>query len=193
MPARIAPVEPPYSPGVEAALKKWMPPGVAVEPLKLFRVLVRHEVLSERMRGLGAALLGRSRLPIRFRELLILRTCARCRAEYEWGVHAAAFAAAAGLDEATVRATAGAPSGAPDLPDGDDALAIRVADELHDRATLSDPRWSRLSARFGESEVLEVIAVAGFYHLISFMVNAAGVELEPWAARFPDSPARGVR
>src|SRR6516162_2696362 len=105
MTARIAPLSPPYAPEVQAALNKWMPPGETVEPLKLFRTIARHQLLSERMRPLGGALLGRSSLQPRTRELLILRTCARCGAEYEWGVHVAAFAAAVGLDEQAVSAT----------------------------------------------------------------------------------------
>ena len=30
---RIAPLEPPYEPAIEALLKQWMPPGSAIEPL----------------------------------------------------------------------------------------------------------------------------------------------------------------
>src|SRR5438552_8948232 len=91
---RIAPLEPPYAPEALEALTKWMPPGSGAEPLKLFRTLTRHPTLSARMRPLGAALLGRGTIPLRARELLILRTCARCGAEYEWGVHVTAFAGA---------------------------------------------------------------------------------------------------
>src|SRR5205823_11687948 len=39
---RIAPLEPPYPPDIEAALAKWMPPGSPMEPLRLFRTLVVH-------------------------------------------------------------------------------------------------------------------------------------------------------
>src|SRR5690349_16289700 len=91
---RISPIEPPYAPDVAASLAKWMPPGSALEPLALFRTIAHHPTLSERMRGLGAAFLGRGTIGLRARELLILRTTARCGAEYEWGVHVSAFAAA---------------------------------------------------------------------------------------------------
>jgi len=78
MPApRIAPVVPPYEPDTAALLAKWMPPGVEVEPLRLFRTLVVHDELASRMRPLGAGILGHPRLDPRDRELLILRTCAR--------------------------------------------------------------------------------------------------------------------
>ena len=88
---RIAPLEPPYEPDTAALLAKWMPPGNDVEPLRLFRTLAVHDELASRMRPLGAGILGHPRPEPRERELLILRTCARAGAEYEWGVHAIAF------------------------------------------------------------------------------------------------------
>jgi len=185
MKPRIAPLDPPYAPDVSAALVKWMPPSSGVEPLGLFRTLVKHSVLSDRMRPLGSALLGRGLLAARVRELLILRTCARCGAEYEWGVHATAFSATAGLDPENVGASARrSPGQLVDKADPD-SLVMRLADELHDTATVSDALWAELAARWSEAELLEMIAVVGFYHLVSFTVNAARVEREPWAAAFP--------
>ena len=82
---RIAPLEPPYAPEMEGALRKWMPPGSDVEPLKLFRTLNVHEQLASRMRPLGAGILGHGLVEPREREIVIHRTCARAGAEYEWG------------------------------------------------------------------------------------------------------------
>src|ERR1700719_1020134 len=91
---RIAPLTPPYTPDAQALLDKWMPPGSAVEPLRLFRTLAVHEPLASRMRPLGAGILAHGQVPARDREIVISRTCARTGAEYEWGVHAVAFGAA---------------------------------------------------------------------------------------------------
>jgi len=55
---RIAPLEPPYEPAIEAMLAKWMPPASAVEPLALFRTLAVHDGLFSRMRPLGAGILA---------------------------------------------------------------------------------------------------------------------------------------
>ena len=180
---RIAPLEPPYSDELAAQLAKWMPPGAAIAPLALFRTLAHHDLLFQRMRPLGAGLLGKGALPARVRELMILRTCARCGCAYEWGVHAAAFGAAVGLDRATIDATW--------LParaiDPDDALIVRAADELHDRGTIEDATWHSLAARFDRTQLLELCALAGFYHLIAFVANGARVPLEPWATATPAS------
>jgi 4-carboxymuconolactone decarboxylase len=184
---RIAPLEPPYSEEVAAMLAKWMPPGAAIDPLRLFRTLSLHATLSDRMRPLGAAILGRGTIGARARELLILRTCARCGAEYEWGVHVTAFAASAGLDDERVRATVARAPG--DLGDAPDDLLLRFADELHDTSTISDGLWAAMKGQWSDAQLLEMIAIAGFYHLISYTVNAARIEREPWAARFPETLA----
>src|SRR5919197_3653074 len=110
---RIAPLEPPYEPEIEAALRKWMPPGSETEPLKLFRTLNVHEELASRMRPLGAGILGHGRVDPREREIVIQRTCARAGAEYEWGVHVPAFGKLLGLSDGQIAATV---HGGPDDP-----------------------------------------------------------------------------
>jgi alkylhydroperoxidase family enzyme len=133
------------------------------------------------MRGLGAAFLGKGTLPIRVRELVILRTCARCGCAYEWGVHAAAFGAIAGLDERAIAATWADPP-------GEDAV-LRAVVELHDAGTVGDATWAELAARFDEPQLLELLALAGFYHLISFVANGARLSPEPFSAGAPSARA----
>jgi 4-carboxymuconolactone decarboxylase len=181
---RIAPLDPPYDPGIEAMLLKWMPPDSGVEPLKLFRTLLVHGSLMSRMRPLGAGILGHGLLDPRVRELMILRTCARCGAEYEWGVHASFFASGAGLSDDELSATAMGGAEDPVWSEADRAV-IRLADELHDRAGVSDDVYAALTRHFSSPEILELTVTAGWYHTISFVINAARVQPEPWAARFP--------
>jgi 4-carboxymuconolactone decarboxylase len=182
---RIAPLSPPYEPEIAAALEKWMPPGSALEPLTLFRTLCHNPELSSRMRPLGAGLLGsHSSLDPREREILIDRTCARCGSEYEWGVYVAAFGAACGLSRLQLEDTASG-SVAQELWSGREHLLIKLVDELHETATLSDEVWEQLAAGWSVAQILEVLIIVGWYHLISFVANAARVEQEPWAARFP--------
>jgi 4-carboxymuconolactone decarboxylase len=181
---RIAPLQPPYAPDIDAALRKWMPPGADVEPLKLFRTLNVHEELASRMRPLGAGILGRGRVPAREREIVIHRTCARAGAEYEWGVHALAYGRPLGLSDAQLAATVHGDAGDAAWS-ADDALLIGLSDELYDTATVSDELWAKLARRYAEDQLLELLVTAGWYRLISYVINAAGVEHEPWAARFP--------
>ncbi|HEX5479561.1 MAG TPA: carboxymuconolactone decarboxylase family protein [Dehalococcoidia bacterium] len=174
----------PYSEEVAAGLAKWMPPGAAVEPLLLFRTILVNTALSDAMRQLGSHILGRRySLSLRERELLIDRTCARCGAEYEWGVHASAFGAAAGLTPAELDATLDRVE-AHAWPRRD-ALLIRTVDALHDVGRIPDELWQELAAEWSPPQLLDIVATVGYYHLISFLCNAAELPLESWAARFP--------
>lgn len=181
---RIAPLDPPYTPETAALLAKWMPPGGDVEPLALFRTLAVHDQLASRMRPLGAGILGHGRLDPRDREIVIHRTCARAGAEYEWGVHALAFAKPLGITDEQLAATV---NGSADDPawSQDDALLVAAADQLHDTSDISEDLWQKLAARFSDDQLLELVIVAGWYRLLSYVINATRVEREPWAPRFP--------
>jgi 4-carboxymuconolactone decarboxylase len=181
---RIRPLEPPYEPDIGAMLQKWMPPGSALEPLILFRTLGVHDELAARMRPLGAGILGHGRIDPREREIVIHRTCARAGAEYEWGVHVMAFGKPLGLTDEQIASTArgNAEDSAWSEPD---RQLVRLADELHDTCSVSDALWAELSQRYRDDQLLELVITAGWYRLIAGVINAVGIELEPWAARFP--------
>jgi len=179
MSARIAPVESPYSPPVAEALERIMPKGV--EPLTLFRTLAVNERVF--LRVMAGGLLDRGSISLRERELVIDRTCARCGSEYEWGVHIAFFAERAKLTPAEVEATRGPdPEATPFLPR--ERLLLRLVDQLHDTAQVTDDLWQALRTEFTDAQLVELVALTGFYHLIAFATNAFRLPPEPYAARF---------
>jgi len=182
---RIAPLEEPYSDQTAAMLAKWMPPGSGVEPLRLFRTLAVHEQLASRMRPLGAGILGSSaRVDPRLREVMIARTCALTGAQYEWGVHAVAFARPFGISDEQLFASVHGHAGE-DCWDAEQACVVALADELHHTSAVSDALWERLRASFDEQQILELIVTAGYYHAISYVCNALRVADEEWAEPFP--------
>ena len=179
---RILPLDPPYQPEISETLDKMM--GGKGEPLKLFRTLARHPRLMKRFSTLGGGILARGLVAPEDREIVIHRTCARCGCEYEWGVHVAIFGRPLGLSTAQIAATV---RGGPDDPcwSPRQALLIRLSDELHDTATLSSELWTALAGHWDEARMIELILTAGFYHLVSFITNATGVEKEGFAPGFP--------
>lgn len=186
---RIAPLEPPHPPETEAHLAALMPKGWTGPALRLFRLWARHLPMAEALRGMGRYVYGGT-LAARDRELLILRTCARCNAEYEWGVHAVFFPARVGLDAAAVAATR---TGAPDDPRfaPRDRLLIAAADALHETSSIPDDLWQALAGEWSETQLLEMLLLCGFYHLVSFTTNATKLAPEAFGARFPVEEARG--
>jgi alkylhydroperoxidase family enzyme len=179
---RIPPLDPPYPPDMQADFDKLMR---GAPPLLLFRTVGRNPRVLQRM--MAGGLLDRGSIPLRSRELAILRTCARCDAEYEWGVHIATFGAKAGWTPEQVHSSVH--GGADDACWGaEDRLVIRLADQLHDTNRVDDSLWAELAAHFAPDQLVELIMLAGLYHAVSYMVNATGVEHEAFAAKFPPDP-----
>jgi alkylhydroperoxidase family enzyme len=122
---------------------------------------------------------------MRQRELVIVRVTARCRCEYEWGVHITFFGDRVGLTDDQKRSiTHGVPSD-PCWPRDESAL-LRAVDELHDHADIGDTTWSELAQTLTEQQSLDVLMLAGWYHAISYAANAARIDLEDGVARFAD-------
>ena len=182
---RVTPLEPPYPEPVQAALDRIMPPGVP--PLGLFRTLARNERVFLRL--MAGGLLDRGSISLRDREIVIDRTCARCGSEYEWGVHVAFFAERVGLTPEQVTATATGDASAFPEPE---RLLLRLVDALHDEARVDDELWAALRAHWSEEQLIELVALTGFYHLIAFATNALRIPLEPYGARLP-RPGDGTR
>lgn len=172
---RLAPIEKPYSQEAEAALRL-MPADIA-----LFRTVAHNPRVLTRWAGGG--LLDRGSISLRQRELVILRTTAMLGAEYEWGVHVAYFAEKAKFTPAEIAATVHGQ--AADWPQEDEALLVKIVGALIHSATIDNALWTQASAHFNSAQMIEIIALVGFYHLVSFTVNATSVEREPDAPKFP--------
>jgi alkylhydroperoxidase family enzyme len=158
-----------------------MPPGLP--PIRLFRTLAHNPRVLRKVRL--SNLLDRGSLERRDRELVVLRTTARCGCAYEWGVHVAFFAERVGLGPEAVRATAHGRADDPAFGPRERAL-VAMVDELHETARLSDPAYAALAAHFAPAQIVELLVLAGFYHAIAFVANGLGVEPEAFAPGFPE-------
>jgi alkylhydroperoxidase family enzyme len=177
---RIEPASPPYPETVQARLDALIPPGM--QPIWLFRVLARDERLFAR--SVGAGLLDRGHVPLRDREIVILRVCANNHSQYEWGVHVSIFAAKAKLTEQQVQATL-CPESEAECWSARDRLLLRLCDALHVGTTVDAALWSELAAEFTPEGLLELLLLNGFYRTISILTNTLEMPLEDFAARFP--------
>ena len=184
----ISPAMPPYEPDTAAMLKRWMPPGVSLEPLLLFRILARNPAMMNAMLPLGAYFLGPSGpLPLRLRETLILRTCAQCGCDYEWGVHVAGFADAAGLSKSDLHHLAH--SGA-DMScwSGQESTLIRAVDVLCASVNLPQAIAVDLGKYWDEATILAIVIMIGWYRIIATVANSSCDTPEAWATAFPPKP-----
>ncbi len=180
MVARLEPLDPPYDADLARTFQRLMG-GADIPPLALFRTVAHNRHLLDKLRSTGSYLLNFGTLDPRERELVILRTCARCGSEYEWGVHAALFAESVGLTTQQLEATVTNAAGWSDR----EAVIVRLVDELHDGSRISDDLWTKLAARWSPEQLVELVAVVGQYHAISYFTSAFAIELEDFAPRFP--------
>jgi alkylhydroperoxidase family enzyme len=177
--SRIAPLEPPYAAEIQQQFDRIMR---GAPPLILFRAMAGHARAWQKF--VGGSLLDRGPLALRQREIVIDRTCALNKCEYEWGVHVNAFAKAARLTEEEIRATVLGEAVTACWSPAEQAM-IAVVDALHARSTLSDTEFAELSAHYDVDQILEIIQLCGYYRTVSYLANGLALPLETTAARFP--------
>ncbi|WP_322015557.1 carboxymuconolactone decarboxylase family protein [Paraburkholderia sp. J12] len=179
MSQRIASAAPPFAPEIATQIERIMK---GRPPLRLFTTLARDARLFGKF--FAAGLLDKGHLDIRQREIVIDRTTALCRSEYEWGVHIAVFARAAELTDEQIRSLA--QGFAHDACwKHEERLLIRLCDALHLNCDIEDSLWDELHAAFSEEALLELLMLAGFYRTVSYLTNALRLPHEEHAARFP--------
>ncbi|MCP3463743.1 carboxymuconolactone decarboxylase family protein [Bradyrhizobium sp. CCGUVB23] len=177
--SRIAPLDPPYPPEIDEQFNRIMR---GAPPLMLFRVMAGYKRAWDKFRA--GSLLDPGPLSLREREIVIDRTCALNTCEYEWGVHVAIFAGAAGLTDEQVRATAHGEATSACWSTAEQAL-IAAVDALHHRATLDDVEFAALAAHYDDAQILEIMMLCGVYRTVSYLANGLRLPLEEKAARFP--------
>jgi 4-carboxymuconolactone decarboxylase len=101
-------------------------------------------------------------------------------------VHVTSFGKPLGLTDQQLRSTVHG-SWTDACWEADQAIVFRLADELHEKGTISDELWPKLAARFDEQQILELVVTAGWYHLIGFVCHGLRIEPEEWAASYPSA------
>lgn len=150
----------------------------------LYSTVVRHQVLYERWLGLAHGVGFDGSLPVRVRELVILRTAIQAKCRYEWAQHERIARRNGVTDEEITAVRRG-----PDDPfwTEDDAMLLLAVDEAEAEATISERTWSRLCSRWSERELIELTVLIGTYRLTALMINAFGVALDPGLNSDPGS------
>jgi 4-carboxymuconolactone decarboxylase len=123
------------------------------------------------------------RIPLRDKELLILRTAWLSRGEFAWSRHHVTGKKAGLTDDEIARITRG-----PDAKGWSDfeGLLLKTADELHTTRFISDATWKSLAQRYSDDQLLEVVLIVGNYTILSMYQNTIGIQLEPGLMGFPD-------
>lgn len=139
----------------------------------VFRTLMNHSGLAQRWLVFANHVLGKSSLPERERELVILRIGHLCRAGYEWNKHAD-ISRYLGMTEEEINSSVTGPD-TPDLTELD-RLLLQATDELHGDAHIADATWQGLAEHFSTQQLMDLVFTVGQYNLVSMALNSFGVQ-----------------
>ncbi|CAM3129630.1 carboxymuconolactone decarboxylase family protein [Mycobacterium colombiense] len=177
----------PLEQAAQAADKIGIDPRYLVQPI--WTMLLARPKFAKALYSVLTDLLFRSTLPVRLRELLIMRIGWATAAEFEWAQHWQ-VATRAGVDPEDLLAVRDWRSS--DRFDAADQAALAAADDVIAAGEVSDHSWAALRSHYSDSELLELIAVVATWHYVSVLVRSLRVPLDdgmsPWP---PDGRAPG--
>ncbi len=133
-----------------------------------FNVYLRSPLLAEQLRGVGEYLRFKTSLPAKLNEFAIIITARQWGAQYEWFAHHR-LALKAGLNPAVAEDLANGKRPAGMQPD--EEAVYNFAHELHTTHQVSDANYKAVVDRFGEQGVVDLIAVSGYYVMVSMILN----------------------
>ncbi len=141
-----------------------------------FATMLKHPGLYRCQMDMGVQLLGKGVLNPRERELAVLRVGWLCRAPYEWCQHVDIAKRYGVTAEEVERARRG--SDAPGWTEHEAAI-VRAVEELLGDQSISDDTWNVLARTWTERQLLEFLAVVGYYVSIAYSQNALRMRLMP--------------
>ncbi len=138
-----------------------------------FNAWLRSPELGDRLQRVGEYLRFNTTIPHNLNEFAILITAAEWHSGFEWYAHYP-LAMKAGLEETVAK----------DLQEGrrpagmssDETLVYDFATQLHRQHQVSDAAYKGIAARFGEQGVTDLVALLGYYGLVSMTLNVAEVQ-----------------
>lgn len=175
-PVRIAPVEPAsFTPEQAELVGDW-------KHLVFSRVIVNNPAMYRSFLPHIEAVIARTSLPPRDRQVLVLRTLAQCHDTYEMAHHIT-ISRNAGLTDEEIAAFQSGEGGA--LTAFDRTL-IAAADELLADQCISDATWQALASRYATGQLMEVVFLTGCYVTMAMLTKTFGMELEAPDGEFDD-------
>lgn len=161
-----------------AVFSYWGEPGAWENGSKVPKemVMAQHPALAMAFNTFGKQILLDSTVPVRPREVIVLRTAWRHKAIYPWHFHVG-YAMQAGMTLEEIAAIKDGPDSPVWEGKPQDIAVMRATDELLDTATISDATWAELAQHFDTKQLMEVVFTIGAYAMLNWSVNAFGVGL----------------
>jgi 4-carboxymuconolactone decarboxylase len=133
-----------------------------------FNALLRSPDVADRVQRVGEYVRFQTTIPAALNEMAILITGRFWSAQYEFWAHRR-LARTAGLADAIIDAIA--EGRRPAAMSDDERLVYDFCTELFRDKAVSDATFKATAGRFGEQGVIDLIAVSGYYSIVSMVLN----------------------
>jgi alkylhydroperoxidase family enzyme len=153
------------------------------EVINILATMANYSKLYNRWRVFGNHVLYKSSLPIREKEILILRTAWLCNSKYEWAQHSL-IGKRIGLSEEEILRIKEGPNA--EGWSSFESTLLRAADELYVDSFISDSTWEELAEKYDEHKLMDVVFTIGQYTLTAMALNSLGIQLEKGMENFPE-------
>jgi 4-carboxymuconolactone decarboxylase len=137
-----------------------------------FNTWLRSPELADRLQKVGEYVRYNTSLDKRLNEMAICMTAQHWGSQYEWYAHAP-LALKAGLDPAVLKAIGEGRK--PDNMKEDEAVVWEFNTQLRRDHHVDDAIYAKAMEKFGEKGIVDLIAVNGYYDVVSMTLNVARV------------------
>ena len=146
-----------------------------------FNAWLRSPELADRLQKVGEYVRFNTSLDKRLNEMAIIMTAQYWGSQYEWYAHAP-LAIKAGLDPEIVAALGAGKK--PEKMKDDEAIVWEFTTQIRRDHHVDDAIYAKAVETFGESGVMDLVAVNGYYDVVSMTLNVAHVS-PPADAQLP--------
>jgi 4-carboxymuconolactone decarboxylase len=135
-----------------------------------------HPLLADLFSALNIHLLSTSTLPVRLRQIAIMRTAWLCKSSYMWSSHLRTSLRRGIEPELFGPLQVGAAD--PYFKPFERTVILATEDLITDRR-VTDAHWQALAAEWGNNQLLDFLFTVGTYVLVAGVMRSTGVAREP--------------
>ncbi|MFT5483426.1 MAG: 4-carboxymuconolactone decarboxylase [Halieaceae bacterium] len=168
--------------GLRFVQSRWDEGGKDARGMHLLGGLAHYPALAKAFLTFNCHVAANSTLETREREILILRLAWLRKAEYEYYQHVV-LGLRAGLTEdemEQIRVGSSATGWS-----SEDADLVRVSEELCADAEVAEDTWARLSMRYNQQQMMDMVFLVGCYDVIAMTSKSFGTTSEPDTGSLP--------
>lgn len=158
----------------------WGEPNAWEEGSKtnIIMVLANHPELGKVYNIWGKHLLIANTVPLRPREIIILRVAWNLKSQYEWHNHVG-YGVNAGLSLDEIAAIRVGPEAG--IWNDEDRAILNAVDEQMKDGRISDATWTALTKFFDRRQMVDLVFTIGHYVMTSWAISSLGIEIEKGA------------